>query len=72
MNSSGVPSSIQKKIKDTNEYKNGQKKQKKAKKLNLNVAKDITIVIGIFISVVGIAIFAASAISAWGPLLLLI
>ena len=81
MNKSKIPSSIQKKIKGTNEYKNGQKKQKKvkeakakikSKKLNLRKHNDIIIAIGIFISIVGVATFATSAVSAWGALLLCI
>lgn len=37
MNKSKIPSSIQKKIKGTNEYKNGQKKQKKVKEAKAKI-----------------------------------
>ena len=37
----------------------------KARKLNMKKTADIVIAIGIFIAVVGFAIFAASAIASW-------
>lgn len=81
MSKDGVPGWVQKKIKNSRQYKDGRDKQKKvksakaqinAKKLNLNVHKDIVIAIGIFISVVGVAIYVASEVAKWAPLLLLI
>lgn len=78
MNGSGVPKWVQKKIKDSTGFKKNKERQKKIKdakakikseKLNLKKAKDIIIAIGIFISVVGIAIFAGASIPAWGAFL---
>ena len=42
----------------------------KARKLNMKKTADIVIAIGIFIAVVGFAIFAASAIASWGAFFL--
>lgn len=39
-------------------------------KLNMKKATDIVIAIGIFIAVVGFAIFAASAVASWGTFFL--
>lgn len=77
----GVPNDIQKKVRQLNDYKKGKKdldnmkkakSQIRAKGLNLKKASDIIIAIGIFVAVVGIVIFATSAVSAWGAFLILI
>ncbi|MGG4470098.1 hypothetical protein ABER68_18820 [Paenibacillus alvei] len=81
MSSSGIPNSVQKKVKGLKDYKKGQedakkiqkaKSQIKSKKLNLKKTTDIIIAIGIFVAVVGLVIFATSSIAAWGAFLLLI
>lgn len=78
MNGSRVPKWVQKKIKASKKFKEAKKKQKqikkakeqiKSQKLNLKKATDILIAIGIFISVVGIAILAGASIPAWGAFL---
>lgn len=79
MTRGGVPKDIQKKVKGLNDYKKAQKDLKsmnaarskiKARKLNMKKTADIIIAIGIFIAVVGFAIFAASAIASWGAFFL--
>lgn len=70
-----VSNIIQKKARGLNDYKKGKKdldNVKKAKGLNLNKHADIVIAIGIFIAVVGLVIFAASAVASWGPFLIAI
>lgn len=78
MNGSRVPKWVQKKIKASKKFKEAKKKQKqikkakeqiKSQKLNLKKATDIIIAIGIFISVVGIAVLAGASIPAWGAFL---
>lgn len=79
MNDKKVPKDIQKKIKNDKNYKDAKKEESKAKsakaqmnakKLNLRNVSDLIIGIGIFISVVGIALFAVNLYSAWMPVLL--
>lgn len=81
LNSAGVPKDIQNKARGLADYKKGKKdlaNMKKAKqqitskKLNLRKYADIVIAIGIFVSVVGLMIFASGAVSAWGAFLLAI
>lgn len=81
LNSAGVPNDIQKKARGLADYKKGQKdlanmrkakQQITAKKLNLRKNADIVIAIGIFVSVVGLMIFASGAVAAWGAFLLVI
>lgn len=78
MNGSRVPKWVQKKIRGSKKFKEAKKKQKnikkakekiKSEKLNLKKATDIIIAIGIFISVVGIAVLAGASIPAWGAFL---
>lgn len=79
MNNKGVPKDIQKKVKNDKNYKDAKKEhdkakkakaQMKAKKLNLRKVSDLIIGIGIFVSVVGVVLFAMTLFGSWGPVLL--
>lgn len=77
----GVPRDIQRKARNLADYKKGQKdlanmkkakSQIKAKNLDLRKYSDIIIATGIFISVVGLVLFAPAATATWGAFLLAI
>lgn len=79
MNDKGVPKDIQRKVKNDRNYKDAKNEERKAKnakfqmnakRLNLRKTAELVIGIGIFISVVGIALFAANAYYLWMPVLL--
>lgn len=79
MNDKGVPKDIQKKVKNDKNYKDAKKEHDKAKKaksqmnskrLNLRKMSDLIIGIGIFVSTVGIVLFAMNLFGAWMPVLL--
>lgn len=81
MDSKKIPKWVQKKIKSSKQYKNGQEKQKKvkkakskivSKKLNLKNKKDLTMSIAIFISIVGVTLFPPSALPSWSSVLLIL
>ncbi len=81
MNDKGVPKDIQKKVKNDKNYKEAKKEHDKAKKaksqmnskkLNLRKTTDLIIGIGIFVSTVGVVLFAMNLFGSWMPVLLAI
>lgn len=81
LDNAGVPKKVRDKARALSDYKKGKeelkkmqraKSQMRSKGLNLRKNSDIIIAIGIFITVVGFAVFATSAVGAWGAFLLLI
>ena len=78
LDKAGIPKGVQKKAKALKDYKKGQddlKKEKAAKSeinrrhLNLKNPAQLAIAIAIFISIVGLVIFAPESAPAWAALL---